>query len=320
VEDRAGVVVPPNPAERDRPRMDPPNVLWFFGAYALVFAAYALLKTIPKSNSSLWVFVTSLAFLAGFAVASWLLLQRLWWVPGGLASALAVAMVPAVSIGFLKLVHVWPKHLGDPFNHFSGYAFGVALVAAAAGVVAFALTRFPFNFFVVVAALLVASQLLAAAFESSPAADDRATMALVAGAALVIIGVFFDAFGRRSDAFWFHVLGWFSVAGGLVFFTVDPEGDPNRGWVPMLIVGVLMLMVAGPIRRATWAAYGVLGYYAPVLHFMIKGLNEDRWPFALLLLAVALTIFALGMLLHRYGAVWSQRFVRRPPPAPPPLP
>jgi hypothetical protein len=300
--------------------MDPPNVLWFFGAYAIAFAVYGLLDTIPKSNSSLWIFVTALGFLFGFAIASWFLLDAFWWVPGGLAAALAVAMVPAVSIGFLKLVQVWPDHLNDPFNRFSGYAFGVVLVTAAAGLVAFAVTRFAFNFFVVAVALLVASQLLTPAFESSPAADDRATMALIAGATVVIVGVFLDAFGRRRDAFWFHALGWLSVGAGLVFFTVDPEGDPNRGWVPMLIVGVLMLIVAGPIRRATWAAYGVLGYYAPIVHYMIKGLNEDHWPFALLLLALALTIFGLGMLLHRYGQTWSQRFVRRPPPAAPPLP
>jgi hypothetical protein len=130
----------------------------------------------------------------------------------------------------------------------------------------------------------------------------------------VVVGVFLDAFGRRRDAFWFHALGWLSVAGGLVFFTVDPGGDPERGWVPMLIVGILMLIIAGPIGRATWAVYGVLGYYAPIVHYLAAALNENRWPFALLLLALGASIFVLGMLLYRYGKSWSQRFVRRPPP------
>ena len=71
---------------------------------------------------------------------------------------------------------------------------------------------------------------------------------------------------------------------------------------------------AGPIGRATWAVYGVLGYYAPIVHYLLEELNESRWPFALLLLAVAVSIFLLGMLLYRYGRTWSQRFVRRPPP------
>jgi hypothetical protein len=52
----------------------------------------------------------------------------------------------------------------------------------------------------VVLRILVASQLLVPAFESPPDGDDYATMAIVIGAALVIVGVFLDAFGRRRDA------------------------------------------------------------------------------------------------------------------------
>jgi hypothetical protein len=82
----------------------------------------------------------------------------------------------------------------------------------------------------------------------------------------------------------------------------------------MLIIGALILVVSGPIRRATWAMYGVLGYYAPLVHYLSTGLNESRWTFAVALLAVGLSIFVLGMLLHRFGRAVGQRFVRRPPP------
>ena len=315
MEERAGAVLPPKPAGRDWPRMDPPNVLWFFGTFAITFAFYGLIDTIPKSHDGLWIFVTAIGFFLGFALASWFLLGLWWWVPGGLAATLAVATFPAVAVGFLKLIDVWPSNsLSDPFREFSGYPFGVALATALVSVGAFMLTRFSFILAVAAGASLVASQVLTPAFESSPSGDDRTTMALVIGALLVIVGVFTDAFGRRRDAFWFHVLGWFSVAAGLVFFTVDPGGDPDRGWVPMLIGGVLVLIVAGPIRRASWAVYGVLGFYAPVVHYMIKSLNEDRWPFALLLLGVGMSIFSLGVLLLRYGEVLAGRFVRRPPP------
>src|SRR5206468_3578495 len=162
--EQAGVL---RPAEREWPRMDPPNVLWFGGTYAAALASYALISTIPTSHNSAWVFLAAVVLLLAYALASWILLRRGWWVPGGLAAGL-----------------------------------------------------------------------------------------------LVIVGVFLDAFGRRRNAFWFHVLGWFSAAAGLVFFTIEPGGDPNRGWIPMLIVGTLMVIAAAPIRRATWAVYGVLGYYA----------------------------------------------------------
>jgi len=40
---------------------------------------------------------------------------------------------------------------------------------------------------------------------------------------------------------------------------------------------------------------------------MSSGLDEDRWTFALVLLAVGLSIFAFGLLLHRYGRFFLRR-------------
>ncbi len=291
--------------------MDTPNVLWFAGAYAIAFGSYALLGTLPDSHSSLWIFLAAVALVLAYSAASHGLVRQSWWVPSGLAAALAVAMVPAVVVGFLRLIDVWSNDF--PLTDFNGCAVAVAAVTAIAGLIAYWFTRFSFLFFTVVTAILVGAQFLAAA-GSSPTNDDRATAALVTGGLIVIAGVFMDAFGRRSDAFWFHALGWFSAAAGLVFFIVEPGRDPERGWIPMLIVGTLMVIASGPIRRATWAVYGVLGYYAPLVHYMIAGLNENRWTFAVALLAAGLSIFVFGMLLHRFGGTWSERFVRRPPP------
>jgi hypothetical protein len=319
VKERVGGGVLPPTAERDWPRMDPPNVLWFSGAIATAFAVNVLLDAISGAHNGLWQFLTAVGFILGFAAAAWFLLQRWWWVPGGLAAALAVASFPGVAIGFLKLVDVWPDDpFFDPLNDFSGWPFAVAITTAAVGLGAFLLTRFSFILAVVATAILVAAQILAPAFESPPSGEDRAAVALVFGAALVVVGIFLDAFGRRRDAFWFHVLGWFGGAAGLVFFTVDPTGDTDRGWIPMLIVGTLLLLLSGPVRRATWAVYGALGYYAAVLHYLINATDEDHWPFALWLLVLALSIFLMGMVLHRYGEPLGRRFVRRPPPTPPP--
>jgi hypothetical protein len=315
VEETAGVVLPTKAAERDWPRMDPPNVLWFFGAFAIELGVYGLIETIPKSQDGLWRLVTAVAFLVAFALAAAVLLRLAWWVPGGLGAALAVGTFPAVAVGFLRLIDVWPDDpFFRPFTDFSGYWFGVALATVAVGLIAFAWTRFTFVLGVALGFFVVAAQLFVPCYEDSPGGGDRATMALVVGALLVIVGIFLDVFGRRRDAFWFHVFGWLSAAGGLIWFTADPDGDPNRGWVPMLIAGLLLLVIAGPIRRATWAVYGVLGFYAAIVHYLMKGLNEDRWPFALMLLALGLSIFVTGMLTHRYGKVWATRFVRRPPP------
>jgi hypothetical protein len=311
VQERAGVVLP---AEREVPRMDPPNVLWFAGTYSIAFSAYGLVASLPGSHNGLWLFLVSLALLLAFAAASRLLLRAGWWVPGGLAAALAVGMVPGVSVGFLLLIDAWPDDLADPLTNFSGWTLGVSVVTALAGLVAFWLTRFSFLFALVVGAIVVGSELLPATFEKGLTGQDHATAALVTGSLLVIVGVFLDIFGRRRDAFWFHALGWLTVAGGLIYYTIGPSADQDRGWVPMLIVGVLMVIASGPIRRATWAVYGVLGYFAGIEHYLNKGLDENNWSFAVSLLGVGLSIFVVGMLLHRYGKAWSDHFIRRPPP------
>ena len=307
------MALPAVPAERERPRLDPPNILWFAGAYAIALGSYGLLETLPTTRHSLWVLVAALAFVLVYAIGSWFLLRARWWVPGGMAAAVTVAMVPGLSVAFLKLIRVWPEHPGDPLESFSGHTLAVAGVTALAALVGFAFTRFAFLFALFVASILIGAQIVVAA-NGSPSGDDRATAALIAGALVVIVGVFLDAFGRRREGFWFHALGWFSVAAGLVFFTFEGTGDHNRGWIPMLIVGVMMVIVSGPIRRATWAIYGVLGYYAPVLHYLARGLNESRWTFATAALGVGLSIFVFGIVLQRFGGPVAERFVRRPPP------
>jgi len=311
VEERAGVVLPLTPAERDRPRMDPPNVLWFAGAYALALASYSLFQSLPDSHSSLWIFVTAVGLFVVYSALSWYLLREGWWVPGGLAAAVAVAVFPGVSIAFLHLVGASSN--GLPGTDFNPYAVGVAVATALVGLTAYFLTRFAFLFLTVVVAAIAVAQFLAAAGNGSPTSTDRATAALVAGGLLVVVGVFTDAFGARREAFWFHVGGWFSVAAGLVLFIIE-GGDPERGWIPMLIAGALLVLVSGPIRRASWAAYGAVGYYAALLHYLAAGLDERRWPFALALLGVGLSLFVTGMLQHRFGKAWGRYFVRRPPP------
>ena len=302
-------------AERHWPRMDPPNVLWFFGAFTLEFGVYTLIAAIPSSQSGLWILVTAVAFFLGFALAAALLLHRGWWVPGGLGAALAVGVFPAVAVAFLKLIDVWPGGpVFEPLERFSGWSFTVGLVTALVGLVAWWLTRFSFVLAVAIGAILFTAQLLTPCFDESPSGDERAATALAIGAVLFVVGVFVDAFGRRREAFWFEVLGLFSIAAGLAYLTADPGGDPERGWIPMLIGGVFLLVAAAPVRRATWAVYGVLGIYATVVHYLSKELDENRWPFSLLLIALALAIFAAGMAEHRYGRAWAQRFVRRPPP------
>ena len=70
MEEGTGVVLASKPAERDWPRLDPPNVLWFAGTYALAVGSYVLLDTLPSSHSSLWILVGAVGFVLLYAVAA----------------------------------------------------------------------------------------------------------------------------------------------------------------------------------------------------------------------------------------------------------
>jgi hypothetical protein len=261
-------VLPTRPAaraERDRPRMDTPNVLWFFGAFAIAFATISLIDKVPESSRDVWELLVSLGFYLVYAGVGWALIRSAWSVPGGLGFALAVALMPAVGYGVASLIGTFPK---DPFfNPFEDGSWSVVLIGVATMVdalVSFAITRFSFLFFTFVVATLLTAQFFLPIVHAHPGGDDFAITAIVTGALLVLVGLLLDFAGRRRDAFWFHVGGFFAVAIALSFYATGATGDTNRGWIPMVIAGAIVLLAAAPLRRATWAIYGLLGFYAPI--------------------------------------------------------
>src|SRR3989440_2039111 len=295
--------------ERDWPRMDTPNVLWFFGAFAIAFATLTLIDKVPESSRDVWELLVSLAFYAAYAVAGWLLLRNGWWVPGGLGFALAVAMVPAIGFGVASLIGTFPK---DPFfDPFQDGSWSVVLIGIATmlyALVSFAITRFSFLFLTFVVATLITAEFFLPTINSHPDGDAFATTAVFTGAALVLIGLVLDRVGRRRDAFWFHVGGFFGIAVALAYYATGATGDPNTGWVPMIVAGGIGLLLAAPLRRATWAVYGLLGFYAPTFHWTTSGLglSSSSTGYSFILLGMGISIFALGMVLPRFGRIWTR--------------
>src|SRR5437763_1822757 len=235
----AGVPPPASAARSERviPAFKPPDILWYFGAFATAFATFEVITKIPDSQRDLWQLLLALAFFAAFAFASFVLL-RTWWIPGGLTAALAVAMVPAIGHGFTSLIGTYPKDVFfDPTQNFSWSVFLIGVVSIVAGLVAFALTRFSFLFFTVVLGISLTTQLLIPGIHHHPSADDHLVAAIVLGAVLVLIGLILDAGGRRRDAFWFHVGGFTNVAVGLAYYSAAPSSSTyaslaTRGLAP----------------------------------------------------------------------------------------
>src|SRR6266540_5640577 len=178
----------PLPGEREWPRLDLPNVLWFFGAITAVIASIAILDRVPESNADVWLLLASLGFLVAYAVASIVLHRRSLSIAGGLMATVSAAMVPAVGYAFTQLVDLYPDDpFFQPFSDFSGTVFGIGIATTVGALLAFALTRFSFAVVLVVGAGLVSVQLLTPAWSTS--GDDRALSGIVSGAVAVVIGL-----------------------------------------------------------------------------------------------------------------------------------
>jgi hypothetical protein len=276
---------------REWPQLDLPNVLWFFGAATAAIASISVIDEVPESNADLWVFLASLGFLVAYALASVLLHFRGLRVAGGVMAAVAVAMVPPTGYGFTQLIDVYPDDpFFEEFADWSGTVFGIGVATTLAALLAFALTRFAFLLALFVAAVLVTVQLLTPSWGTS--GDDRALSGVVSGAATVVIGLLVDAAARRREAFWFYVGGYFAVGASIAYYIVDGnvEGGGSGAWIALLIVGAVVLLGAAFLRRSTWAAYGALGVYTAIFHY----LDTKEWM-RYFLLGVALVSFFAGI-------------------------
>lgn len=293
--------------------MDTPNVLWFFGAFAIAFATLALIDKVPQSSRDIWELLVALAFYIAYAAVGFILPRYGWWVPGGLLVGVAVAIMPAIGFGVASLIGTFPKNpLLDPVQKASWSVILIGVVTMLDALVSFALTRFSFLFFEFVVATLITAQFFLPAIDDNPNANAHISIALVVGAILVAIGLLLDMRGRRRDAFWFHAGGFFGVALALVYWTTGLSGGSSHGWVWMFVAAAVVLLLAPVLRRATWAVYGVLGFYAPLLHWLTSNLAASSVGYALILLVIGLGIFLLGIALHRFGRLTASRrlFVR----------
>jgi hypothetical protein len=303
-------------AEAPPRRYDPPHILWFFGAITATLAMNAVVATVHPTHRGIWQLLVALAFFSALAVIAAALLQAGWWVPGGVLTAAAVTLVPAVGQAFERLIGVWPDVPEDApsaLEDFQGAIFALAVATILVGLIAFALVRFPFIFVPVALATTVTAQLLVPLFVNEPRADDYAKTALVTGAVLLLVALVLDSSARRAEAFWWHVFGLLGIAIGLGWYT--SARDAGWAWIAIIALGATLLLASAPVVRATWATYGVVGVYAALLHYVDSWFGS--WKVPALMMVVSLGLIVLGIALQLYARLWA-RFERMPtlPPQP----
>jgi hypothetical protein len=314
------------PAEEPPRRYDPPHILWYFGAIASALTANATILSVSPSARGTWQLLVALLFLVAFGAGSLLLLQAGWRVAGGALVVTTITMVPTAGQAFERLIGVWPDAPTDVAvagvdvaapsgGDFEGALFALALATLAAGLVAFRLVRFPFVFVTVTVSAAVAAQLLLPAIVDGPSADDRASVFIAAGAALVLVGFVLDSVGRGADAFWWHAVGLLAVALGLGWYGL--VRDDGWAWLTILLIGAALVLASAPFNRATWTTYGVIALWGAMLHYATDWVGSWRQP--ALMLAVSVGLVLVGLVLQLYARAWAARLNRPAPAAPPPV-
>jgi hypothetical protein len=308
--------IPPPPVEERLPRFDPSNILWYFGGITAAYASFGVVAAVSPAHRGIYVLLVALAFMAVYAALSVVLRASKWWVPGGIFAFVFVTLVPAAGAGFEMLIGTLSSGPNggsvsvagqatqtSTFSTFRGSLFVLALATVATGLIVYMLVDFAFVLLPTAIATVVTALFFLPAVDDNASGSDVATTLIVTGALLVLVGLLRDKAGRRRAAFWWHVVGLGSVALGLVYF-VGAAGD-SGGWAAMLATAAVVLLLAAPLGRASWAAYGVAGAYAPLVHYTLDG--GGTWRIPLIFALIGLAAIALGLVLRLEADNWAAR-------------
>ena len=203
-----------------------------------------------------------------------------------------------------------PTPSPGPFGEFEGRQFVLVVLLVAAGLAVYVLTRFPFVFAFVAIGALVSAEFLVPAVVSKPSAFDHATALVAFGLAFLTGGILLDLRAHRRQAFWFHVVGLVALAAGLTYHAVTHS---SWGWELILVAGVIVLISAAPLRRATWTLFGIVGVYAPLAHYAVQWFGNLGRTAALAAIGFGFVILGIQVRAAE-GSRAGLRF-EKPPPA-----
>jgi hypothetical protein len=298
----------------DLPRVDAPNVLWYFGAVVAIGATSWLLGTRwDRFGDPLLLFV-ALTYLLGYSALALGLLRQRWLVPAGLFAAMAASTVPLAVFALEHWAGWWPRGYPSHYIAFhesisaSWIAMEIATLIVAVALAA--AVRHPFPLGVAAFAGWYLSMDLAPTFFGEPTANQYAWTSIGVGLVMVLIGTALDIRRLRRYAFWWHVFGLLAIAGSLCWFAID-EFDHARWWI-ITLLSALTLLLAIPFRRTTYAVFGAWGLLSSSCYWSFEAWHRS-WAFPFVVSLVGVGFIALGMLFLARGDTWRTSLVRYVP-------
>jgi hypothetical protein len=295
------------PANALRPRWSSASALVYLGGFVTLFATSALLGVLAGDHGD-WALVgyslLACAVALGLALA---LDQSGRAIAAGVLALLAVVFF-ATFVGSLEnVLGILDADLGD-------YQPGTLVIELATIVSALvALRRFRAPLLVLPIALTL--WVAVADLGSLGSWEDAgAVLSVLAGAALIAVGVAVDRAEREPYGMWFHLVGGWAFGGG-VFALID--GD--LGWALLGLLSLAYVAASYLLARSSYAVLGTIGILATTTYFTFDGFSGfeallpfgsgevedplDPWQIALSFVVVGLVIVVLGLVEDRVTAL-----------------
>ena len=276
------------------------SFLAYAGALTVLVAAWAWLAVISAEHGKgAFAGWTALFFAVAEACAFGLLGggRRLM---AGLFAVVAVGMF-GVMVGAFFSWFGWLHAGNGPFSGFHWGVLGVELSTLLAALAAIRVFRFPL--LVVVAApvgwLFVTDVL-------SSGGNWSATVTLLVGLALFLVGLGLDGGDARAYGFWVHATAGLTVGGALLYWWHMGDAD----WALIIVTSLLFIAVGVGARRSTYAVLGVVGLALATGHYSGRETFSleapSTWAVPVAYLCLGFFLAFVGMLLHRRNGVADQ--------------
>ncbi len=295
------------PADALRPRWSSASALVYLGGFVILAATSALLGILGEDHGD-WALVGYSVLAAAVALGLALTLEQ-----SGRAVAAGVLATLAI-IFFTVLVAAAENALGIFDFDVDDYQPATLVVEAltiAASLLALRRFRAP----LLVLPIAVTLWITVVDLGSIGSWDDAGeALSVLAGGALIVVGVAVDRAGRDAYGLWLHVVGGIAFGGGVLALV-----GSDIAWVLVGLLSLVYVAVASLLARSSYAVLGTVGILATTTYFTLDGFSAlgaflpfgsgqidqglDPWQVTLAFAAAGLVIVLLGIVEDRVTAL-----------------
>ena len=285
------------------PRLDLGHVALYFGALVVMGAMGWFVTAAWDELGGSGLLLVSASYAAVFFLVG----RNLWKTPrlrvaAGLLLTVAVGLTPLVVYALQRTAGLWPQLNPGTYSGFHVWVhsrwIAMELATMAAGLAM--ARRFPFPFLMapVSVALWYLSMDLTPLIAGDPrfTGDERASVSVAVGLAILLAAYLVDRRTRGDFAFWLYLCGLLAFWGGLTFHYVGSEATR----LVYFAVNLLLILVAIALERPVFIVFGALGAFGYLGHLAYEVFaGSVAFPFALASSGVLVIFLAIKYQQHK---------------------